>query len=308
MTKYILLIFTILASTVLAQTTIYHPFPDSNGVWNEEGARIVGGLTTKAHWQQRFFINGDTTINATYHKIYCKRIEELTSIVSFCSNEIPGIPVLSYFGAIRQDTIDRKVYFLSPGSTNDTLLYDFNLSIGDTLPPSWRNQIAMIVTHIDSIFDGTGYRKYFSLSDAVHYDSLAIIEGIGSTRGLFYWLNEQYQASNELRCLKQDSLILYSDACPYACDMATNLNDISEKRYIASISPNPLHSTASLKLNFDFGKAILRVYDTIGNLVWNQEITYPTTEIQRGQQKNGIYFFCITNEAGQVVTKKILIE
>ena len=222
MKKLLPLSFLFFAILSKAQTSIYHPFPDSNAVWNEEGSSVFGGAPPEwYHWQQRYFINGDTIINYTYHKIYVKRIDEYPPFVSYChSYVIPGIPLTDYFGAIRQDTLQKKVFFLPSGSLNDTLLYNFNLNLGDTLPPTYNHQTTLIVNHVDSMFDGTNYRKYFSLSDVFHSDSVAIIEGIGSSRGLFWWLDPPFEAGNSLHCFEQNGATLFSDSCPNSCDMA----------------------------------------------------------------------------------------
>ena len=67
---------------------------------------------------------------------------------------------------MREDTITQKVYVFDQSYNHDTLLYNFNLSLGDTLPLSYLHQHQMdtiYVTMIDSFFDGTVYRKQFHL-------------------------------------------------------------------------------------------------------------------------------------------------
>ena len=58
------------ASQLKAQTTIYHPFPESNAMWNvlyeyyDEGEPLI-------RHRYSYFMNGDSVIaGTTYHKIF----------------------------------------------------------------------------------------------------------------------------------------------------------------------------------------------------------------------------------------------
>src|SRR5688572_22889164 len=122
-----------------AQTSVYHPFPESTAMWRQRG--VVLGLNCccsgpgPCHREDEFeyILQGDTVIGSSaYKKLYQTGIGiEHLLFVSFCppgcSNADYSFYNYEYAGSIRQDTALRKVYFMPPGYTQDTLLYDFDL-------------------------------------------------------------------------------------------------------------------------------------------------------------------------------------
>ena len=165
--------------TANAQTNVYHPFPDSNAVWNE----YTGTNSGYGYYIES--IIGDTIINSIkYHKVY-KHTESLTP-----SDTIITISNSWFIGAIREDSL-KRIYFYNKyavpccGKTDSTyLLYDFSKHVGDTVFFSNNFQYGytypyLIVNSIDSILAYNQYRKRFNLNGETW------IEGIGSTRSLF---------------------------------------------------------------------------------------------------------------------------
>jgi len=153
-----------------AQTSIYHPFPESNATWNVlwDGGFFSGCLESFS-----YNISGDTVISTiTYQKIEVPYILNLGVCSPFHST--------GYNGCIREDTSTRKVYYLAPDSTNEELLYDFSLQVGDSAQGSLRFNCftpTLAVLQIDSILIGTNYRKRWTIGNA--FPSNHIIEGIG---------------------------------------------------------------------------------------------------------------------------------
>ena len=80
------------------------------------------------------FINGDKIIGThTYHKIYTTGQH---------TNWCPSYSGYYYNAcncALRQDSLQKKVFQYSSTYSKDTLLYDFNLNVGDTLPHTLNN-------------------------------------------------------------------------------------------------------------------------------------------------------------------------
>lgn len=298
----IVLLFTFSAR---GQTNRYFSFPDSNAVWFEEGSANFGGPTSWAHWQQQYYIAGDTTINFLYRKIYKKSLYETPPLVISCwSYNIPGVPYDVYYGALREDTILKRIYFLPSGWSTDTLLYDFDLIIGDTLPPSYNHSFEIIVTNVDSIFDGTNYRKSFEL----YGSSLSIIEGIGSTWGLFWSMDPPFESANTLQCFKENGTTLFSTTCPYACDLATNIGSVLKENSRAIIYPNPFHSSATIKVASEFYNAELKVYNLNGEIVNHQLIRQQNTLLSRNNMPSGVYYYVLSNSFGSIVRGKLLID
>lgn len=103
---------------ILAQASVYKPFPDNM-------VKYVMAVTEKSgsqteYKQFRTEITGDTIINGiNYRKIYSVQKYPTTSY--------------AFWGGIRNDIPNKKVYQYNAGIGTEKLLYDFNLSLGDTL-------------------------------------------------------------------------------------------------------------------------------------------------------------------------------
>lgn len=122
--RHILVFFLALFSGItFSQTNIYHPFPNSDALWND--SIRCGACSYK--------INGDTLVDGKiYHKLLAHKLVYQVGISQSC-NPAPLYFSSYYSGAIREDTLTRKVYYLRPSDTSDTLLYNFTLNVGDTV-------------------------------------------------------------------------------------------------------------------------------------------------------------------------------
>ncbi len=114
---------------------------------------------------------------------------------------------------IRQDTAARKVFIYDPGSSMDTLLYDFNLAPG--YYPSTFNNVSpggLLVVAQDSVELGDGWHRrwalgYGSLSDSAFCH---VIEGVGSTYGLLTPMVLPFENAERLDCFGVLGMTIYS--------------------------------------------------------------------------------------------------
>jgi hypothetical protein len=110
MKKHIVIVFlSFLVSPSFCQTNKYRPFPDSNAIW-DQSTWYVDVNTCIVSDDQSLYISGDTTIGPyTYHKLY---INGYTS--EFCpppsNNFPPYYHIGDYWGAFRQDPLNKKAY------------------------------------------------------------------------------------------------------------------------------------------------------------------------------------------------------
>ena len=120
------------------------------------------------------------------------------------------------------------MYFLEAGKAIDTLLYDFNYSVGDTLKATYKgvpdavsaDGAQMLVVKIDSVLIGGIYRRRYSILPADvnlrfrcnFYDTLRLIEGIGSNQSLLgdYDICNPLQGESILHCFKVNGQIIYN--------------------------------------------------------------------------------------------------
>lgn len=140
----------------------------------------------------QYFNKGDTLINnIQYHKVLktgngVEYIMTQLTCSLWCGSNYNYYSFNSiYTGALRQNIAQRRLYYMEPGQFQEALLYDYSLSVGDTLPTSYTNQIVNIVTAIDTLWlGGTGHRS-FQLSSSLFMGDVSLIEGIGCSLGLF---------------------------------------------------------------------------------------------------------------------------
>ena len=164
----------LLGVMISSQAQLTHFFPDSNSYFS-------------VSWM-KFWFQGDTTIgDYTYKKVYMQN-----------GDSIADFNRASYFAAIREDTIAEKVYCVNPTygipytdarDEREVLLYDFYVNTRDTVCyySFWSGEfIKQIVESIDSVLIDNQYRKKINfINDYWGYPE-SWIEGIGSTRGVFF--------------------------------------------------------------------------------------------------------------------------
>ena len=282
-----------------AQTNVYHPFPDSNAHWTEGTYALQGGGPCVVYNDYTLFIAEDTIIGPkTYHKI-------LASGYKYSNCPPPGYYYYNlYVGAIRQDTLLKTVYCHS--WSGEQLLYDFKLNIGDTLPASYNNSFGNVVTGIDSVFVGSNYRKRFllkSLSMSSPEDtSYAMIEGIGSTFGLFNQIVPPFESGSGLGCFEHKGNAYPKNA---NCTFAVGAEMEVYPKIEVKISPNPSTGIFTITSSEQFQ---FSVYDIFGWEVYKstQQINQSST-LDLSSQPKGIYFVRVKSNE-RIVSKKIILQ
>ncbi len=283
--KYFSLLFLLIGTfKINAQSTIYHPFPDSNAVWN--GILLSGtvppfpGISGGFHYQ---LLNKDTIVGLYNYR----RINSITA---------GWLPSLI---GIRQDIPNKKVYGVYNGSLNDTLLYDFNLNIGDTFsarPLTYCNDPS-IVNSVDSILINGTYRKRINFNSSVSF-----IEGIGSTTGLveyncFEGMSELCIFYNELDTFKGSSL----------CNQLNKVDDFKLK-YV-SISPNLLQDNTNPTIYNTLNIPIdIKVLNQFGETKISIKNLDKSIQLDFNPFSVGLYFVIVSTINGEQLTEKILKE
>ena len=246
--KTILLL--LLPAFVVAQN--YIPFPDSGGLWKE------------TYWWQPspFFYNGigdiylegDTVFNDTiYHKIYNLRRDV------FCSDIIISGP--DYSGALREDTVTQKVYLRWNANYPETLLYDYTLQVGDTLPEEmyWMMLYeGVFVAYIDTLitYDSVS-RKVWYLDHEIPFEGWPhIIEGIGYTSGLTGGIEPYWEGWNELLCFSVDGDEVWRswrDTCYVVTDtcVPVGINETEHSKTKIKYYPNPVGTSTTVSFEFN---------------------------------------------------------
>jgi hypothetical protein len=296
-----------------AQKSTYHAFPDS-ATWRVDNwqhnpfQHIYYGK-----FYYHYYFNGDTIINT---KLYRKLQRSYNYFELICYHPDLTPPTSQppkYIGALREDTIERKVFFIFDGQSSDSLLYDYNLELGDTvfgiLNTNWYSPI---VSSIDSVLIEGEYHTRWNF-DTCLFEKPYIIQGIGSSSGIIEPLcafNSSF-TTNYLVCMKDGNTTLFSHPWYFSMFGCNPIIEGIEDNAISNsfkYYPNPFTNDLHIETNYWLDNAKLILYDVSGKEVLTmtnlsgQDITIP-----RGDLPNGIYFLQITQNNIILDSEKVII-
>lgn len=298
--KYAFMLVTVFLTLTVGhgQTNVYHPFPDSNAIWNIH-FDVNCFMNGTGNEDYSIIISGDTLINnQTYHKL------TTPYVLSYSTGTCGGITT-GYKGAIRQDTTNKKVFFIPPADTTEKLLYDFTMQVGDTVK-GYIGENALpqdiIVQSIDSVLAGSNYRKRWVINPCYQLD---FIEGIGSTYGLIKRAPgcAVDQAYYTITCFQQNGQALYPDTTAN-CQLITSLNSIDKIGCQINAFPNP--SNGSFTVNFGQSIKEIRLADLLGNTVLQQMVNN-TSKIEISNLQSGYYTLTAIDKNNKTTVRKIII-
>jgi len=275
-----LVMLAIIGLSVKAQTSVYHPFPDSNATWD-----YVWFDMNLIYNKYAYFINGDTVINLeTYNKIYTSYNNTIT-----------------YTGGLRES--NKKIYYTQHNWGHEYMLYDFNINIVDTLKvlcdaDTFRTRV--IVTSIDSVLlpDMT-YRKRFNFDAAPPW-----IEGMGSTWNLFQpggmcctciW-------TWQLVCLTKTDTTLYSNTQYISCFTIDSENDLKINSGQIKVYPNPAIDYVTIESPL---KSTILFSNIQGQLIKSLTTNGNKISVDVSALLSGVYVVEVKTEKGIEVKKFI---
>jgi Secretion system C-terminal sorting domain len=263
----------------------YVPMPVDSATWG------IREITNDGLWNAYYFhLNGDTLIdNFNYSKVY------------------DGDYLL---GFMRENS--KVVYFKHASEfyiecdTNEFVLYDFNLELGDTfqLPtcPYFGVEDSLYtgtVIEIDSIQLNNGsYRKRFNFSFNGPYDCgpLQWVEGIGNIGfAPFYYYLDCFERYYTFVCFKIEEEEIYGD-----CSTLSN-NEIESDKI--KIFPNPAFNKIYIEGLDSYYKYSIMIFDMNGKIVL--ESIQNQGDIDISSLNHGIYI-CQIQVGKNKIVKKII--
>ena len=307
--KRILLVlsFMSLINMSYAQTNVYHKFPAYVAEWKG----TFGGYQSPGCYEFTYSLNYNEQYigNLNYHVITLNKINHSFDMTGMCNfNSIPWYSSSSP-GAIREDTIARKVYFLETGSTTEKLLYDFSLNVGDTVKTCITTLCmpGVVITQIDSVLINGNYRKQWTVErpGCLFNDHGKIIEGIGSTMGLLEQM-VNFEWWGTLTCFSQDYINMYSidtTICPLPIPL--NANYLANKINNFIIFPNPSKNSITIsQTEPTFNK--YEIFSLNGKLVAESKITSNLQKVDLTGYAEGMYIVKLIGTQ-KVEFKKIVV-
>jgi hypothetical protein len=282
----------------------YLPLLKDNKVWS------IG--------HEKHTIIGDTVINeTTYKKLFFHNY-----LAVFTPDS------LKYIAALREDTINKKVYFVWKDFNSEVLLYDFSLIKGESFQvkipefnlsgPSYfehninpRNLEVLMV--FDSVFEGKT-RKVLKLSR--HQDNYPVdywIEGIGSPYGLIYAGFEVIPGVYPiLLCMYENNQLVYqiNDPAGYYVDtcyveLVSNINELSDKNLKLVISPTLFRGSLNILSETPLNE--ITIYNLNGGIIYQYRASegFDQHIIETGHWESGLYITRAGNSQNYV-SKKII--
>ncbi|HYV92382.1 MAG TPA: T9SS type A sorting domain-containing protein [Chitinophagales bacterium] len=169
------------------------------------------------------------------------------------------------------------VYYFIEGLNNFSVMYDFNLTAGDTLTgyvyPFNQLDIFMIniIDVVPAIINGHQLKKFIVNNITLNWNfsqtqTDTIIEGIGSLGYVLPQFIMCDPVAHQLRCFEDSFLGFYSTNIAPSCDyISTGIND-SYNTSSVNIFPNPANDYAEVQLpGVSIKNVSLKIFDVLGN-------------------------------------------
>ncbi|MBQ3944025.1 MAG: T9SS type A sorting domain-containing protein [Alphaproteobacteria bacterium] len=225
--------------------------------------------------------------------------------------------------ALREE--NGKVYYRNYLTTNvfnskETLLYDFNMQIGDSINPypyDTNNYIYLILDDVrdtiigESEFIRKKYTFYYSELGYHYYNDREVwIEGVGSEFGIFSAGDlTMMGGSNTLLCSYENGELVWENTgslntCFYSNYDITGVDEIDSKEI--SVYPNPAKNTVNIKFSDDIDCQSVEIYAIDGRLLKSQNSNLETVDVSKFE--SGIYILKVNMADGRNFAERIVKE
>jgi Secretion system C-terminal sorting domain len=215
---------------------------------------------------------------------------------------------------IREDVAERKVYKIVNGI--DTLLYDFNLQVGDTIP---QYGSTFVVTEVENVNVNGGIRKKIKLNSIELFCGSRLtqiwVEGVGSNKHPFYPDYNIYIVCSSgggynvfTKCSFQNGEHVYGNPdCATAVELGVNEEQLSNQKI--TFSPNPFTTELIIQSEIAFSDSTFKMYNAVGQLV--REMNNQSGKsivLNRENLNSGLYFFQLFEKGKLVTSAKIMVD
>jgi hypothetical protein len=319
---------TFTSNSIAQNSNTYIPFPDSIANWislngGRQSCFCCTGGTCLFNEIEQYNMLGDTVIGLhSYKKLYRSYVRDNftsggpLSCSPFCSDDTDSEGASQYFGAIRQDTTLRTVYITTVNTTQEELLYDFNLHLGDTIPTCYVPLLGgNIITKIDSVLLEGVYHKRFLFKAGIVFPEAdsgytALIEGIGCTNGFLNAIIPTFEYYNSLSCFSNNNVAIYNSYPTTNCiPLSVGIKPQSIKTNNIILAPNPANKEVILTTTEELQNAKLEVHNLHGNVVLSKTELYGLSVLINVEKlAKGMYYVNVIQPSSLFTTQKLIIE
>lgn len=237
---------TFLLSSLFGTAVVAQDYLANDPIWRQHSLCAVP-VPCIASDVYNYFTAGDSVIdNVTWTKV--QRFGYVMYNWQGPQPQGPGCTGLAPYGPafhgtwlVRQEARQLRIWV----DDADQLLYDFDLVVGSTLPLSWNNWNPDItVLAVDSVLIGTEMRARYELGNSwAQY----LIEGVGSSHGLFEPLSNFFDCGYGLDCFGLGGIGYYPSEGP-DCALEMRIAHSAVMR-ADLIAPNPANDVVRISAN-----------------------------------------------------------
>jgi len=253
----------ILSLGINAFSQEYHRFPTSNALWQHI---VTQSMVPPHEWTIIDSLGQEIIIDST---VYTELYREEYII-----------------GAIREDTIEKKIYFHNFG--NEIILYDFTLEVGDTINYTTNLHYTLdyfkVVDSIDSVnVNGQFHRRWYLTNSLAGLTDIWI-EGIGSVYryGLLYPNDPDIVLDGSIPyfgCFSNDTIIYVNEnSCDYSCPCESWIVKLFEEqpnKEHVDIFPIPFEDFIIIDLKQNLNEYTnVQIFTTDSRLIYTENINY----------------------------------
>lgn len=250
-----------------------------------------------------FYLNGDTLINSlTYKKLHsrgtCRNTWFSPNPNMSCSLTPYNYPYTGYMGAIR--SAGTQIFYIPENQSQEGMLYDYNLQLGDTVPycAMTTPDPNVTIVSIDSTYTPYGYLKRFYLSSDPNQ---FIMEGAMSSYGLYHYCGVMMDFASYSMCYTLNDTAWWPAQGPNCDAILLSTSNVPNQNISVQLVPNPASEYMEV-IASGFSVESITVYDVFGRAVKQEQ---ESTKIAVGDLPSGVYTCVIT--AGQMRINRLLI-
>jgi len=215
---------------------------------------------------------------------------------------------------LREDTITGKAWAYELSHSDERLIMDLSLNVGDTFRIYPNSIYYDTIVIVDSIYYENSLKKV-RLNINTYFpgnEKLTFIEGVGTNIGIDYQVNSYFfdnMGSIYLLCSYKNSVLEYLNMFTDSCSFnGVGLNEIISKNRI-SIFPNPTADFINVSLPFHIiGKIV--IYDSFGRIIITSSVNGYNSNFKFdvGHWSNGLYFiqFIGENEKANILFNRFI--
>ena len=253
------------------------------------------------------YLCGDTVIADTMYRKLCQHGVHETYWY-YSPPPSPDCEVGWYFyewtaGFLRES--GKRLFFRASWQP-DTLLYDFDLEVGDTLPSTYLLDGAiqtLVVSEMDSILIGSNWRKRFNLDDG---QGSFLLEGIGSSNGLMSPIGWNWACANGLTCFGLGGTAYFPEV-GVDCDLHLGVSPFKPPLEKLNARPNPTSDLISVAVPWRTER--LGLVDAFGRIVLTVSGPFPpTVSLNVSDLSRGTYFLKAEGRPGILGKAVVLVQ